>query len=115
MLKVYYTGSNVYADSECEEEAIKTVEKFHKYYKPKNIDYEVCFASGLVISYLRVVVLRGLIDPDDIQFLYNNTVMICDKYGTLDWWAPNFDIPTNDAILNELVFNEDGTIRQQQD
>ena len=65
----------------------------------------ITVGQGLIIEYLRLYVCRGIIKPEEIEFIFDNLkgqvfTMKTDKNGRLDNWPKGFCDHTED-ILNE--------------
>ncbi len=56
----------------------------------------------MVIDYVRLAILRGLINYKDVEFLYKNFVIFPDKYGHLDNWPDGF-CDYKDKLLEEFL------------
>ncbi len=59
-------------------------------------------SSELLVTALRVLILRKEISHEEIEFLYNSRIMIANVEGRLDYWPDGF-CDHNDKMLCELV------------
>jgi len=53
-------------------------------------DYVVTVASALLIDYFRLRVAQGIINPDQIQFKFNDEILKTNKYGRIEHWPKGF-------------------------
>lgn len=59
-------------------------------------------SQEMVIDWVRIAVSRGLIDHQEVEFLYKDYIMLVDRFGRLDWWPQGF-CDYKDNILAELI------------
>jgi len=102
-LIITYGGSNAVIDAECESEALRVIKKFNVECKPNNLNWEASYGSGLVITYLRLMILRKLIKPEEMEFRFGNDVMLCDDHGMLDWHPQGFDPASKSEVMSEML------------
>jgi hypothetical protein len=66
--------------------------------------YTVLLTSQeLIIDYVRVCIMEKIISPKDVEFLYNDKVIIPDENGMLDHWPEGF-CDYRDKLLNKMLF-----------
>jgi hypothetical protein len=59
-------------------------------------------SQEMIVSWVRIAILRKLISYQDVEFLFEDKVIFPDKYGHLDNWPKGF-CDYNDNILTELL------------
>lgn len=68
----------------------------------KNEDRLFEISTGLCVDAIRLAVKQGKLDYREIQFSYNNNIILVDKNGSLDNWPSGFH-DKFDSILNGIL------------
>ena len=72
------TGGNAVPDGKAEQ------------YVLDHLGQEVSVSNEIVIGMARALVHEGTISCDEIEFLFNDCVLKCDKDGMLEKWPSGF-------------------------
>lgn len=65
-------------------------------------DRKIMVTHNLMVTYLRVLVKRKVISPDEIVFNFGDETILCDANGKLSAWPKGF-CDMWDNYLDELV------------
>jgi len=100
MLTVEYDSMNgiVCSDGMVEHQTNAELQIFRSWKK----DREIMTTNFLMVTYLRVLVSRGDIKPDEIRFKFGDDIITCDKNGRLSHWPKGF-CDMWDNYLDELL------------
>lgn len=61
-----------------------------------------CIGTTVMFHMYRIMVRRGVLDHTEVQFVYNDLVIDCDKYGMLAQWPEGMDGYIDDLYMELL-------------
>ena len=60
-------------------------------------------SQELVVDYVRLCIMEKIISHKDVEFSFEDKIIIPDKNGMLDWWPDGF-CDYRDKLLNKIIF-----------
>lgn len=68
----------------------------------KRVNTVILTSQEIIINWVRVFICEGLINHDDVDFIFEDKIMFADTYGHLNYWPKGFCDYT-DNILERLL------------
>ena len=95
MLRIIYSASDCHSISDFD--AVYWVDKrIEEYLDARPIDSEIRIGTEYMLNVFALRVMEGIIPMEEVEFYFEDTLLIFDKYDGLEF--PNKNLPSNWAM-----------------